>query len=372
MAVNSPLLLRSQPDKVAPPLLREHSDALGRAVAEFAPSLTVIGVFMLAGYGMGAALGGRPLMSLRWVAPVRLDFALGALYLTAAAIIAHRWAMLKSQMTALPPRAGWRAAFADCLNRTLTPDRVARLVVTCIAVSLLFAVYGSWKTAIPRLTQFEWDARIAHGVEPLIGGAIPALWLQSVLGHPWITLILDRVYASLFLVILGVVLWQSWQADAKARAHFFLSFTLTWLLLGVVAAMCFPAAGPCYYAHVAGGSNPYSPLLNYLGAVDQRHPLIALQTQRLLWTAYKHNVATTLTGIAAFPSLHVGSTVLFMLAGFRRHPWLGAAFAGYALVIWIGSIHLGWHYAVDGYASALGVTTIWIATGRAVAARTLI
>jgi hypothetical protein len=36
----------------------------------------------------------------------------------------------------------------------------------------------------------------------------------------------------------------------------------------------------------------------------------------------------------------------------------------FAIVIFIGSIHLGWHYAIDGYASALATAAIWIAVGR--------
>ena len=41
---------------------------------------------------------------------------------------------------------------------------------------------------------------------------------------------------------------------------------------------------------------------------------------------------------------------------------MGIAFAAYAGVILLGSVHLGWHYAVDGYA-AIGIALAcwWIA-----------
>jgi hypothetical protein len=35
----------------------------------------------------------------------------------------------------------------------------------------------------------------------------------------------------------------------------------------------------------------------------------------------------------------------------------------FAAVIFVGSIHLGWHYAVDGYVSALAVAGIWYGVG---------
>ena len=40
--------------------------------------------------------------------------------------------------------------------------------------------------------------------------------------------------------------------------------------------------------------------------------------------------------------------------------WLVAA---YALVIQIGSVHLGWHYAIDGYVGAALALSIWLVAG---------
>ncbi|HET9396791.1 MAG TPA: hypothetical protein VFO36_12100 [Nitrospiraceae bacterium] len=35
----------------------------------------------------------------------------------------------------------------------------------------------------------------------------------------------------------------------------------------------------------------------------------------------------------------------------------------YAIAIMIGSVHLGWHYAIDGYAGAIGSILIWWMVG---------
>ena len=73
-------------------------------------------------------------------------------------------------------------------------------------------------------------------------------------------------------------------------------------------------------------------------------------------------------GISAMPSLHNALAVLFALAAFRIKRWLGWVGAGYALLIWAGSIDLGWHYAIDGIVAALLTGLCWLLAGRITAA----
>jgi hypothetical protein len=42
---------------------------------------------------------------------------------------------------------------------------------------------------------------------------------------------------------------------------------------------------------------------------------------------------------------------------------LGIVFTVFALVILIGSVHLAWHYAVDGYAAVIAVGCLWVVVG---------
>lgn len=63
------------------------------------------------------------------------------------------------------------------------------------------------------------------------------------------------------------------------------------------------------------------------------------------------------------PSMHVAQTFLFFLA--MRHVsifWsrLALAFLG---VIFLGSVHLAYHYATDGIAAALMVIPLWYVAG---------
>lgn len=65
----------------------------------------------------------------------------------------------------------------------------------------------------------------------------------------------------------------------------------------------------------------------------------------------------------AMPSMHVAIAVLLALFGWRLNRWAGAALTLFALLIMVGSVHLGWHYAVDGYVSAVVGIGIWYAVG---------
>jgi len=64
-------------------------------------------------------------------------------------------------------------------------------------------------------------------------------------------------------------------------------------------------------------------------------------------------------GISAMPSMHVGSSIILMLAAYRMNRWFGRAMAVFAATILVGSVHLGWHYAVDGIFAAIIAAGLW-------------
>jgi hypothetical protein len=187
--------------------------------------------------------------------------------------------------------------------------------------------------------------------------------LQGPLGRPWITSALDSAYYAWFLVAMVMVVSLAWHPDRELRSRFFLCFALAWIVLGTFLATVLSSAGPCYFTEVTGRESPYAALMAYLRAVNGEHPLIALFGQRVLWQDYVGEVDNPFNGISAMPSLHVAMPALFALAGWRIHRFLGLALAGYAIVTLVGSVHLGWHYAVDGYVSIVAVVVLWQASG---------
>jgi hypothetical protein len=43
---------------------------------------------------------------------------------------------------------------------------------------------------------------------------------------------------------------------------------------------------------------------------------------------------------------------------------LGRAFLAFLALMLLGSVHLGWHYAIDGYAGIAGTIVLWWGCGR--------
>ena len=106
--------------------------------------------------------------------------------------------------------------------------------------------------------------------------------------------------------------------------------------------------------------------MQHLEMVSETSPVWALQVQEDLWTGYAND--GVLAGISAMPSMHVATSVLMALYAGTHARWAGWVMAVFALLILLGSVQLGWHYAVDGYAGALIAWGAW-RIGLAVVAR---
>ncbi len=266
------------------------------------------------------------------------------------------------------PRRLARHFIADFQCRIFTNERLAQSLLIFLLMPLFVTAYTSFKTSIPQLHPFSWDATFSQWDLWLHGGHHPWRLLQPIIGHPLISSLINVVYNVWFYVVFGVMAWQAASLrDPRLRLQFLLSFVLTWALLGSLAATLLSSAGPVYYGRVTGLEDVYAPLMAYLHAADERYPIWALGVQEMLWTHYQHVIAGAGSGISAMPSMHVGTSVLFTLLGWRAHRLLGLAFAAFTGVILVGSVHLGWHYAVDGYVAIVATCLIWVVVGRALA-----
>jgi hypothetical protein len=247
-----------------------------------------------------------------------------------------------------------------------TPQRIAHAVPILAGMLVFGGTFTVMKASIPSLAPFAWDVPFEQLDRWLHGGIAPWEFLQPIFGVPLVTHAINWAY-SLWFYCLGLIwVWQAFsQRDDKLRLQFFLTLILGWSLLGNIAATWFSSAGPCYFGRVTGLADPFAPLMSYLHEVNQSHAIWAVDAQEVLWHNYSLREVALGSGISAMPSMHVAMATLFALACWRTKRWLGIAMTIYAIVIMIGSVHLGWHYAVDGYAGALGMLLIWWVVGRA-------
>lgn len=248
----------------------------------------------------------------------------------------------------------WRF-LRDARAMALGLPALASLVVFIYAFSIV-------KGNIPMLRPFAWDQTFDRWDAALHFGRRPWQWLQPVLGHWPVTFLLNVAYNLWFVVMFGVWLHFAFMtASGVQRTRFFLAFMLLWMIGGGVFAIAFSSAGPCFFGagHLGFSPDPYAGLMAYLNRANAVVPIWALDVQAELWKL--HAAGSAEASLSAMPSMHNGSTLLFALASAGWPAWIRRGLWAYVPVIFMGSIHLGYHYAVDGYAGwALALAAWWI------------
>lgn len=191
-------------------------------------------------------------------------------------------------------------------------------------------------------------------IKPLLNYLIP-FWADPVLadldnalflGHdPWAYLTwMNSNSTGLFyhrvwfaLMILSLIMVFSQPASNKKSAMLLTYFVL-WSVVGPIVHTLMPAAGPIFYGQLGYGDR-------FAGI--ESAPRTA-ELADYLWRIYSGKTFGPGAGISAMPSLHI-ATIVWMIMAFqvfwKRWAWLVGLLG---IIIFLLSISLGWHYAVDG------------------------
>jgi hypothetical protein len=154
---------------------------------------------------------------------------------------------------------------------------------------------------------------------------------------------IDRAYitwAPMMFVALFVLVCLP-ESSKKSRAllsYFFVLFA------GAIGQYALPSAGPLFHQPV--------PL----------EPWVA-EAKTYLWADYLRGGGRIGTGISAMPSIHVAIALWIAFVVRSYLPRTQAVMFGWFGLILVGSVLLGWHYAVDAIAACLITLVAWNLAG---------
>ncbi|WP_299944478.1 phosphatase PAP2 family protein [uncultured Ruegeria sp.] len=230
-------------------------------------------------------------------------------------------------------------------------------IVCFLSIGFLMTSFTCLKNMIPQINPFSWDIFFSQLDQTLHGGYDVWRLLWPVLGNPYITTIINVAYHLWFVLIYITMFVASFDKRNPQRGMVYLvAFALVFILGGNILATIFSSVGPVYFEHFGFGDT-YVQQMQNLRELNQISPVWALAVHENLLMAFQDG--GIVKGISAMPSMHVASSVIMALFAFRYSRWLGWAFTIFAFLILVGSVHLAWHYAVDGYLAILVALFCW-------------
>jgi hypothetical protein len=229
-----------------------------------------------------------------------------------------------------------------------------------LAFALFMFVFTTFKGQITVMVPFSWDMAFDQWDRALHFGSRPWEILRPILDSGLAIFLLNLNYNFWFIAMnLFLVHFAFYVPPGEERTHFFLIFFALWMVGGTLLATYFSSAGPCYFDKLGLGGEAYGPLMSRLDQIHETWPIWALGTQDTLWHFKQQGSA--LGGVSAMPSLHNATALLFIFVVWRKGSVLRWLVTVHGVLIFFGSILLGWHYAVDAYLSFALTIVCWFA-----------
>lgn len=238
----------------------------------------------------------------------------------------------------------WRQEERPIRRIASEAPKLAGFVAGVMLVTLQMAALSWLKVMIPLATSFWADPMLAD-LDKLLFGTDPWRLTHALVGNAgWI----DTAYITWTPVKLWGVLILILMPESARKSQAMLSYFMVFST-GLLVAYLLPSAGPVFYELVGHGDRfaelPINPWVHV--------------TASYLWADYLAAGGSIGTGISAMPSMHVAIAAWMALVLGAYLPRLKIFGWAYFAVILFGSVHLGWHYLLDGLVAWLGVVLIW-------------
>jgi hypothetical protein len=235
-----------------------------------------------------------------------------------------------------------------------------------LSVALVLSFFSMAKSILSFYVPFYADPPLAEIDRVLHGGVYPHDWLLPIVKGNELTLFFNNAYIVWFIVFVAAIAVSCCcDPDTKRRMRFLWTFCLSWIVCGTGLAWLLSSCGPIYYhLYYPGLPDPYANLMEWLPIADKGNPVQTLEGREFLHTMITDDVIPDINGISSMPSQHVAIAWLVALYARSIHRLAGVVGFSYAIIILIGSVILGWHYAIDGYVGIAVVSLLWWAIGR--------
>lgn len=210
---------------------------------------------------------------------------------------------------------------------------LVEVVAVVVLVGLQMAVLGWLKVMLPHAQPFWADPMLAQ-MDAAMFGTDP--WRITHFLFGWATPVIDRAYVTWAPLKFAVLLCVALAPPSILKARAILSYFLM-VASSAVGQYSLSSAGPVFYERFGFGDRfadlPLEPWVNIASVY--------------LWQGYQQPTAHMGAGISAMPSLHVAIALWIALVTRAYLPKFQALGWAYFALILVGSVHLGWHYAMD-------------------------
>jgi hypothetical protein len=285
-----------------------------------------------------------------------------ALFTAAFAVLVISYLIVKMFFYERPERPFRHLWYSKLKVDWAIQDRLCIGLPAALVMPIFFSLFTSLKASISYIVPFYADPFLASADRILMGNNDAWRILQPLVGLPVITFIVNFFYNFwFFAAIVPLILMTFLTGDLRLRRRYLVASILVWAILGNLLAIIFSSVGPCFYK-VFYGLPRYADLMAYLHLANRDFPIWALTAQDYLLAA--RNGSHIGAGISAFPSMHVAVAMLnVMLCRNFSRTWQITSILFLSFIL-VGSVHLGWHYAIDGYFSIIAVPIIWWLAGK--------
>jgi hypothetical protein len=221
-----------------------------------------------------------------------------------------------------------------------------------VLVAMQMSILTWTKVMLPIASRFWADPMLAN-IDRVIFGQDPWLLAHSLFG--WAGPFIDFAYVTWLPIKFATTLFVLVVPETRRKAR---ALVTDFVMVASVAIgqYLLPSAGPVFFDRIGFGTRfnqiPIEPWVE--------------TTRSYLWQDYLRAGGELGGGISAMPSLHVAAALWVALVWNSYDRRAGLIGFCYFLTIFIGSVFLGWHYAVDGIVGILITGLAWFAAPRIV------